>query len=523
MYLKKDPQLGEHSFETTMFANRRSKMEAYQLEVALVEQRNNLHQIRDYVEGEALNDKLHEVEENLFRMLLSYGQNLLKEVVARHGDGRSKSPVVNNDEEIVRYHSHKSREYLSIFGLLEMRRAYYWRKGSKGVFPLDKKLNLPQHQYSYLLLKWTHGRIASDPYDEAVESMNEILNLSLHKQGQEEASKTVAANVRKYYQEEDKIVPSSEGEILVATADCKGVPMVPSERSEQPKASKVRRGKGDKKKGLCRDAVVTSDYSFQPSPRTAFDVIDGLMSVNGQKEQKNTEKVSRERVPQNKRIFASMSGKEAAFKELADRLHQRDPGDIKKIFILFDGERALQTRVLEEFYSRGWEDRIAGMGLDIVHAMEYLWEAGSAIHGEKSAERVLWVRRKGIALLEGKVGRVIGSLRQILAKRTTMKKSRQKILQKVITYFENHRHMMRYDEYLRRGYPVATGVIEGACGCLVKDRTCCSGMKWTCKGVQAVLDLRAIKQNGDWEEYWTYHIKQEHERLYKISKEKMAA
>lgn len=497
-------------------------MEAYQLETALVEQRNDLLQIRNYVEGKAIDDQLHEAEENLFRMLLTYGHSLLKEVIARHGDGRSKSLVINNDKKIVRYHSQKSREYLSIFGSLAIHRAYYWQKGSNGVFPLDEKLNLPQHQYSYLLLKWTQGRIVSDPYDEAVESINEILRLSLHKQGQEEASKTVAINVRKYYQEEDEIAPASEGAVLVATADCKGVPMVPSERSEQPKASKVRRGKGDKKKGLCKDSVVTSDYSFKPSPRTAVNVIDGLMAVNGQKEQKSTEKISRKRTPQNKRIFASMSGKETAFKELADRLHQRDQSDTKKIFILFDGERALQTRVLKEFCGRGWKDRIAGMGLDIVHAMEYLWEAGSAIHGEKSVERVLWVRRKGIALLEGKVGRVIGSLKQILAKRTDMKKSRQKALQKVITYFENHRHMMHYDEYLRCGYPVATGVIEGACGCLVKDRTGCSGMKWTHKGVQAVLDLRAVKQNGDWEEYWTYHVKQERERLYEISK-KVAA
>jgi hypothetical protein len=498
-------------------------MEAYQLETALVEQKNNLHKIQEYIKGEAITNQLHEVEENLFRMLLSYGHGLLKEVIARHGNGRSKSPVINNNEEIVRYHSCKSREYLSIFGSLEINRAYYWQKGSKGVFPLDNKLNLPQYQYSYLLLKWTQGRIVSEPYDEAVESINEILKLSLHKQGQEEASKNVVVDVRKYYQEEDEILLDNEEDILVATADCKGVPMVPSERSNQQTSSKVRRGKGDKKKGLCCDAVVTSDYSFKPSARTADDVINGLMAVNGQKKQKNTDKVARKRVPQNKRIFASMFGKEVAFKELADRLHQRDPDNVKKIFILFDGERALQTRILKEFHERGWKDRIAGMGLDIVHAMEYLWEAGSAIHGEKSSERLLWVRRKGIALLEGKVGRVIGSLRQILAKGINMKKTHQKALQKVITYFENHRHMMRYDEYLSCGYPVATGVIEGACGCLVKDRTCCSGMKWTRKGVQAVLDLRAVKQNGDWDDYWIYHVKQEHERLYEITKKKMAA
>ena len=220
-------------------------MEAYQLENAFVEQRNNLHRIRDYVEGSALDEQLHEVEENLFRMLLSYGHSLLKEVVARHGDGRSESQVANDKGEILRYHSCKSREYLSIFGTLQIHRAYYWKKGITGVFPLDQALNLPENKFSYLLLKWTQCRIVNDPYDESVESMNKILGLSLHKQGQEEAVKNVSANVKKYYQEEDEISPASEGEVLIATADCKGVPMVPSERSNQPKTRKIRRGNVD--------------------------------------------------------------------------------------------------------------------------------------------------------------------------------------------------------------------------------------------------------------------------------------
>ncbi|MFQ5796026.1 MAG: hypothetical protein ACE5JP_13390 [Candidatus Bipolaricaulia bacterium] len=77
--------------------------------------------------------------------------------------------------------------------------------------------------------------------------------------------------------------------------------------------------------------------------------------------------------------------------------------------------------------------------------------------------------------------------------------------------------MMRYDAYLAAGYPIATGVIEGTCGSLVKDRTDRSGMKWTRQGVQAVLDLRALKRNGDWEAYWEYHIEKEHQRLYTFS------
>ncbi len=490
-------------------------MEAYQIENIIIDQKNNLHQMREYVENEALFDQLHEIEENVFRMLMTYGLNILREVLGRRGDGKSESMIaVDGQEGYLKYHSNKSRDYLSIFGKLTIQRAYYWKKDTPGVFPLDQDLNLPEDKFSYLLLKWTQGRIASDPYDESIESINEILALSLHKQGQEEATKSVSSNVRKYYQEEDEISPENEGPVLIATADCKGVPMVPSERLDQLKDRKIRRGKGDKKKGLCRDAVVTSDYSFEPSSREPTEVIDGLMTVNGQKEHRKTENACRVRMPKNKRIFASMFGKEIAFKELGDRLYQRDPDELKKIFILLDGERALEKRILEEFHNRGWNERIAGVGLDIVHAMEYLWEAGSAIYGEKGSERALWVRKKGMALLKGKVGRVIGGLRQILAGNPEMKKSRQGALRKTITYFENHRHMMRYDEYLSLGYPIATGVIEGACGCLVKDRTGCSGMKWTLRGAQAILDLRAVKQNSDWEYYWAYHVKQERERLY---------
>ena len=83
--------------------------------------------------------------------------------------------------------------------------------------------------------------------------------------------------------------------------------------------------------------------------------------------------------------------------------------------------------------------------------------------------------------------------------------------------------MMKYDEYLAKGLPIATGVIEGACGSLVKDRAERSGMKWTHDGVQAVLNLRALKRNGDWEPYWDFHLEREYERIYGHIKELEAA
>ena len=84
----------------------------------------------------------------------------------------------------------------------------------------------------------------------------------------------------------------------------------------------------------------------------------------------------------------------------------------------------------------------------------------------------------------------------------------------VITYFENHKHMMRYDRYLASGYPIVTGLIEGTCGSLIKDRADRSGSRWSAVEIQAVLNLWAVMKNGDWDDYWNYYMAAECKRLH---------
>lgn len=146
---------------------------------------------------------------------------------------------------------------------------------------------------------------------------------------------------------------------------------------------------------------------------------------------------------------------------------------------------------------------------------EYLWDAGTALHGEKGEARVKWVEKRLTAILEGKVGRVIGGLRQIITK-NKLKAAAKKTLNTAITYFDNHRHMMAYDDYLEKGYPIATGLVEGACGSFVKDRMEQSGMRWTIKGAQAILNARAIKKNDDWDEFWTFYTQIKKKNLYEM-------
>ena len=123
------------------------------------------------------------------------------------------------------------------------------------------------------------------------------------------------------------------------------------------------------------------------------------------------------------------------------------------------------------------------------------------------------VNDKLLSILQSKVGRVIGGLKQIITK-NQLSKSRKDAIQKTITYFENHRHMMDYATYLSKGYHIATGLVEGACGSFVKDRMEQSGMRWSIDGAQSILDMRAVKKNKDWNEFWQFYNKSETSHLY---------
>ena len=142
------------------------------------------------------------------------------------------------------------------------------------------------------------------------------------------------------------------------------------------------------------------------------------------------------------------------------------------------------------------------------------WGVNGYEEGKQKAEAERWVEDHLRMLLDGKVGLVVGGLRQTLTKRK-LRGSRRKTVREVINYFDRNRRRMRYDEYLAAGYPIGSGVIEGACRHLVKDRLERAGMRWHPDGAQAMLDLRATYLNGEWEAFWSYHVEQEHDRLYR--------
>lgn len=494
----------------------------YSIENELVNKENLLAHLAEYVSSEALTQELHQVEENLLPLLMALGQNLLREVIARHGDGFVGKSTLGAGVER-RHKGKRKTAYLSIFGELSIERAYYWKEGGGGTCPLDARLNLPAGKVSYFVQKLFQGRVTEGAYDEALRVMDEFFGLSLNKRIQEKLTRQASALRDEFYQEKKPFDVGEEGEFIGVSADGKGVRMVPTQKPEAKadESSGTRRGKGEKP-GNRRMAVATADFTFDPKSRTPEEMVKHLMGKIGEKERKQEREWRRKRrdlgeppprAALNVQVSATMRGKEEALRELAVRVQRRDPSGLKRIAVFLDGEAALERGVVSAFRAAGILGRVDLFVLDIMHASEYVWEAGSAIFGETGAKRTAWVEEQLLKLLRGGVGQVIGGLRrrQSGGKLTP---SQGMVLKKVSTYFSNHRQMMRYDEALLKGYPIGTGLIEGTCRSLVKDRMDISGAKWCRAGAEAVLRLRGIRKNGDWDDYWEEMITKNRRRLY---------
>lgn len=497
----------------------------YDKEAMLGKLKDEFATITTYLDTAVGRDQIGEVEKEVFRRLHQLGRSLLEAFLAQSGTGYDpEHPPCSAEGTALTFKGVVDSPYLSIFGEVTITRAAYAGDGQGYVYPLDARLNLPEHMYSYLLEKWVLRRATDTDFREAVDLVNEMFDFTLFPSVPQRCCADVAPAVETFYEQCAAPAPDSEGSHLVISADGKGVRILTTDRqvaSTPPKSPKSRRGKGEKP-GIKKQAVVTVDGSFEPGPREPEAIVKALLheytpqerqQVQLERQQRRESGEPARREVCNKHVRATLHGKDAAIHDLMARVLKRDPTGAKPIVALLDGDPALETALTEALTTVHLTDRVAAMILDIIHVSEYVWDAGTALYGEKDPQRVAWVRDKLLSLLHSEVGRVIGGLKQTLTK-TELRPAQQMALQKAITYFENHRHMMDYATYLANGYPIATGLVEGTCGSLVKDRMEHSGMRWTIRGAQAVLDLRAVTQNHDWESFWQYYLDSEKTRLY---------
>jgi len=263
----------------------------------------------------------------------------------------------------------------------------------------------------------------------------------------------------------------------------------------------TRLSKGEKKNAK-RMATVATVYTVAPFVRAPEDVIAEASCTLA--------RTPRPR-PEQKRVWASLEKEpEQVIEEALAEARHRDPDYEKTWVALVDGNKT-QIRELRRMARKNNFDLT--IIVDIIHVIEYLWDAGRAFHPASGLELENWVRHRLLEILRGKAGLVAGGMRRSATRRDLSSKARKPV-DICARYLLNHSPYLRYDRYLSQGLPIATGVIEGACRHLVKDRMDVTGARWSLTGAEAVLRLRALRSSQDFDEYWVFHEAREYERTH---------
>jgi len=462
------------------------------------------HELVEYVTGEQSQSRTaYEVELTLFRRLLALGAQLLRLFFIQRASVRPSGPVYTPDGVRMRYHDQRATSYFSVFGKVRFRRHYFHAPGQGGFCPLDAELSLPPRCYSDLLRDWAEYCITNESYDESIKVLERILGLSVSKLALETGVQEDAADVEAFYEQKPVPPPEDEGSILVVQADGKGVPMVRA----LPAPQSARRSKGEKRTKK-KEAIVTAIYTINPYLRTPQQVAETLMRdrVEGKETPSSASAHPSRPAPVGKEVRATLAGKPMAFERLTRRVAQRDGPHIQHRVALTDGAKPLQRQVRDKLSK-------FTLVLDIIHAVEYLWDAANALLGETSPDRNSWVQEQLLHILSGRTATVIQTL-ETCTLDPALSASQRQALRATIVYFRRNLPYMRYDLCLAQGWPIGTGVVEGACGHLVRDRMEQSAMRWTPPGAQAILDLRAVRVNDDWGEYHQFRRHCQHQRLY---------
>ena len=447
----------------------------------------------------------------------SDGNELLRQLIQGHCDQRgAEEPVrerVVGEDGILRTHRREGcqRQLETRFGEVIVTRRSYGARGLDSVFPLDAELNLPPEKYSHGLRELVVEEIVRGSFEEAVEHLARSGGGRMAKRQAEEVAVQLSQDFDAFY--DQPLTPSREAEVegegglLVISADGKGIVMHPNGLREATRNAlaqeahkqQTRLSPGEKKNRK-RMATVVSVYEVDPYPRTPEQILDPEQQAEAKRPR-----------PVNKRTWARVEADQGTVigQGFAEAV-RRDPDQRMRWVVLTDGHPDL----LRQVYACAKRYKVDILVIqDFVHVLEYLWKAAYALHPEAAEEREAWVMDRAQAVLEGRAQEVAVGLRRA-ATRKRLSQSEREPVDKAADYLANNQARLPYAQALEQGLPIATGVIEGACRHLVKDRMDITGARWGLERAEAILKLRSLKISGDLDAYLKFHFYQEHKRHY---------
>ncbi|MEU5185435.1 ISKra4 family transposase [Streptomyces longwoodensis] len=422
-------------------------------------------------------------------------------------------PLVRGPEGLVRprlEHGHR-RLLATVFGTVTVSRCAWRRLDASNVHPVDAALSLPRGRYSHGLARLAVLEATRGSFDAARAAIARRCGNVIGKRQLEREVVHAARDIDAFYHAH-VVEPCTADTMLVISVDGKGIVMRPEALREATRQAAAKRAHtfrtrlaSGEKSARKRMATLGVVYDAKPAPRRPHDVIappggrpDGGVARPGPK-------------ARGKWLCGSViHDAEQVISRVFDHAEARDPGHRRRWVVLVDGARHQLDVIQAEAAQRGIALKIV---IDIVHALEYLWQATWSFHGSGDPAAEDWVATHALALLAGDAVEVADAI-EAQADRARLTEDQRRGADRCVNYLHSNAAFMHYDQALAAGWPIASGVIEGACRHLIADRLDVTGSRWGLAGAEAVLKLRAVTANGHLETYWKYHVTAEHQRLY---------
>ena len=443
------------------------------------------------------------------------GRELLRQLLQDHLDLRAqrepRAAGVVGADGVTRERPEAGRErgLATVFGEVRVRRTAYRARGHADLHPADALLNLPAEQHSHGLRRLAAIESARGSFAEAAGAVEQATGQRLGNRQVEQLAQRAAVDFDRFYATRPRHLAVA-GDVLVVSCDGKGIVMRPealraATRAAAGKATRklaTRLSKGEKRNRK-RMAEVGAVYDCAPVARTPNDILPAADTPHPPGKTGPTAR--------GKWLVASVTGDAAdVITQVFDEATRHDPDHHRTWIALADGNTHQLDRIHTEARTRGVDVTIV---VDFVHVLEYLWKAAWCFFAEGDPDAQTWVRTHAHAVLGGRASTVAAAIRR-KATCNHLHPAQRANADTCATYLLNKRPYLDYPTALAQGWPIATGVIEGACRHLVKDRMDLTGARWGLAGAEAILKLRALRSNGDFDDYWTYHLAQEQHRVH---------
>jgi hypothetical protein len=420
----------------------------------------------------------------------------------------------------------RTRSLETEVGRLSVRRHGLKRAGEKQArFPLDEQLSLPPELYSLSLREEVSDAAVEASFDRSVVRIDHATAGHVPKRQAEQEVVRAATDFETFYA--TRTPPANDTltakALQVMSSDCKGVTMRPealrdaTRKAAEAEKADARRGdpmaERKKRRSDKRMAVVTAVWEQEPHKRTATDVLHRLRrDPEGRRRKPRPDKAPR---PQNKRVTASVIKSLAeGVAGMFDEAQRRNPDGKRRTVVLVDGDEKQIERIEAEAETRSVPITLV---LDLIHVIHYLWTIALLLCAGVHKEADAWVGLILVQVLTRHPLDVVATIRQTATNRRLPTADRA-ALDAAVEYLRKNSLYIHYAQFLADGLPIATGVIEGACRHLVQDRMGITGARWGLAVAEAVLKLRAIRTSGDWDDYWRFHLEEEHVRNYPNAK-----